>query len=712
MYHCKLRVCLVACVAIGSLVTATTAGAQEIAPAPLPSVYALAADEVPSTGSPSTAVGGDAQKKDSELDLLEKDIGELSKIQVKVPSMDTEVTTVSKQESTVGRSAAAVFVITNEMIHRSGATCVPDLLRMVPGVEVAQINSHTWAITIRGFNGRYSNKLLVLIDGRCVYTPLFSGTYWDVQDVLLEDIDRIEVIRGPGGTLWGANAVNGVINIITKKAQDTQGAYVNVGGGSHDRLLDSVRYGSSNGQGTSWRVYGKQFQRGPDFCAADSDDAWRIGRGGFRLDHELDRRDALTVEGDYYGGLEGDYVTQPVPYSPYGVSGTDTIHVAGANVLARWTHVTSDESDWSLQTYFDRTLRIDTMPDDSRLAGQQLNTLDVEFQHHFALGERHNVIWGVEYRLYRDYLPYTFASNFTPQQLTMDQTDLFVQDEITLVEDELFATGGCKFSSTFFTGFQYQPTVRLLWAPDHRHSVWGAVSRAVRTPCRFEEDGVTNGSPAFMPDPTFVRIQGSENTKAENMIAYELGYRAQTTDRFSWDVTLFYNVYEDLIGAQAGQKVQEGDYWVMPFTLVTGWRGQAYGVEWTGQYALTPRWRLSAFYAFMKMETDPMAGYTAAFYHQGQSPQNQARLQSSWDLGARWQFDLTLRYVDELVKLDVPSYIEMDARLGWRPNEHFEAALVGQNLLNNHHLEFVDRQDWGLTTEVPRAVGAQATWRY
>ena len=429
---------------------------------------------------------GAGSLQDSQDDIVNLDIEQLGRVPVVVPSMDIMVTSVAKEESTVGRSAAAVFVITQDMIRRSGATCIPEALRMAPGVEVAQINSSTWAISCRGFNNRNSNKLLVMIDGRTVYNQVTSGVLWDHQDYLLEDIDRIEVIRGPGGTLWGANAVNGVINIITKKAGDTQGAYVMAGGGTHERLTDGVRYGGKIGEDCYYRVYGKQFDRGPNFSPTGPQyDSWWQARFGFRADWTPggDEKDTVTVQGDHYVGDSGTCDVRATPGPPYGVRIYGDTRSTGENALLRWRHVTDNDSDWTLQAYYDNfTLN------DPNLFGLA-RTHDVDFQYHFV-ADRHSITWGASFR--NVYTVVTSQDNYafhmTPSVKTLNTTTQFIEDTISLSEDLLTLTLGCKLEQTPYTENQYQPTIRMLYTPDRRHSLWGAVSRAVRTPSRTDEE--------------------------------------------------------------------------------------------------------------------------------------------------------------------------------------------------------------------------------
>jgi len=459
------------------LLAAASAAAQ--APAPLlPESIASAAD-APAGDKPAAPQGGNKKILDMDIDQLSKvSVGSSAADKGAAPSMNTEVSSVSKQESTVGKSAAAVFVITQEMIRRSGATNIPDLLRMVPGLDVARINSSSWSVTSRGFAGFFTGKLLVLIDGRSVYDPTTTGVHWDVQDVLLEDIERIEVVRGPGGTLWGANAVNGVISIITKKAKDTHGGLLSAGGGSHDLTINGFRYGNQVGEGLHWRVYGKQFERGPGFDPATSGDDWRMGRGGFRVDWDPDphRSDMLTIQGDYYGGRAGQQEFVPNTTPPvFGTLFAEAIPLDGQNVLGRWTHTFDEDSNWTLQMYYDRAYR------DQSVFREEVNTWDVDFQHRFPVGARQHVIWGCGHRQVSDTLEGNgFDVTITPPQRTTGVFSAFVQDEITLREDLWYFTVGSKFEHNDFSGFEYQPSGRLLFTPDAKHSLWRATARATR----------------------------------------------------------------------------------------------------------------------------------------------------------------------------------------------------------------------------------------
>ncbi|MBC8353460.1 MAG: TonB-dependent receptor [Planctomycetes bacterium] len=653
---------------------------------------------------------------DSDIDslegLLELSLEELTQTRVSAPALEQIVTTVSRQESTVGKTPAAVFVVTQDMIRRSGARTLPEVLRMVPGLQVARIDANKWAISIRGFNSRYANKLLVQIDGRVVYTPLFGGTYWDAQDVMLEDVERIEVVRGPGATVWGANAVNGVINILTKHSRDSTGALVAAGGGKEERAFASGRVGGHVNDELSWRAYGKYADRDNGFTGPLStfpglpplpgrvSDDWRQGRGGFRMDWTPTCSDEVTFQGDFYNGTVGTRQVLPLAHPSLtptvvpgvGVSDFDD-RVNGQNVLLRWTRQLGEGSSFSFQSYFDRTVRRAFTFSEDR------ETADFDFQHRFLMGRNHNVIWGAGYQTSKDRLaqtaPFLFSS---PLRRAVGVVSGFVQDEITLLEDELYFTVGSKFDGNSFTGFEYQPSGRIVWQPNEREAIWGAVSRAIRRPTRTADDlGILLLSGDL--------LLGNRNIQSEDLLAYELGYRSQPSESFSWDVATYFNQYNDLI-ATAPVPMAPG---VSTFNNNTD--GHSYGIELTGNYAINDCWRLSANYSFQRVELQNSSTNRDA----DATPKNQAYLWLSGDIRCDVQFDLMLRYVDAISfeGVPIPSYLELDARLGWQATDQLELSLVGRNLLDNHHPEFIGDPFTGdIGTEVERSVYGVATWTY
>lgn len=643
----------------------------------------------PATGSVSdqpAAPGGD--DFDSLLRLAEEDVSQLTQVRVSenVPALDTVVSTVSRTSSTVGKSPAAVFVITNEMIRRSGATCIPEVLRMAPGVNVARVSSDHWAVSIRGFNAQYANKLLVQIDGRTIYAPLFGGVFWAAQDVLLEDVERIEVIRGPGASVWGANAVNGVINIITKTAANSSGAYVQAGAGNVERGFVSARYGGRIGEDLDYRVYGKWFERGTGIPSGGQEfDDWRSARGGFRVDWDPGRTgcDQLTLQGDVYETPAGVRNIVPLMTPPF-VAAFDTDEIfRGSNVLARWKHVVDEDRDWQVQAYYDFT-QFNT--GDGLFSRENRDTFDLDFQHRFPLSERQNVVWGAGYRLTSDDITYpSFPSGFTTPQQDVTLLSYFLQDEISLVPDRWTATLGCKFLHNTYTNFEYQPTARLLFTPNERQSLWLSVSRAVRTPSRVEESLVITLPPnPITPIPIFPQVIGNDQLVSEDLLAWELGYRAQPDDYFSWDAALFFNQYEDLIAAPPGlpQFVPFGI--LLPLQYQNASRAQSYGFELAANLNLTESWQLRGVYSFLRLDilegpsNDP----------EGQSPRNQFYVQSTHDLGRGLELDLVGRYTDSLPVGNVPAYFVGDVRLAWRASKDVEWFVVGRSLFDDGHYEF------------------------
>lgn len=607
-----------------------------------------------------------------------------------------EVITGSRKPETLLQTPAAISVITQDDIRRSGVTSIPEALRLVPGVQVARVDSHTWAISARGFNDVFANKLLVLQDGRSLYTPLFSGVFWDIQGTVLEDIERIEVIRGPGATLWGANAVNGVINIITKSAKDTQGWLVTAGGGTEERGFTSIRYGSQLSENLHFRIFGKYLNR-DDFAQPNGDtahDSWQLGRGGFRLDWDPSIQNAYTLMGETYGGL----LDQVYPL-PSGIALEDENVVRGGYMLGRWNHSFSATSDSTLQFYYDRSTR------DTAVFAERRDILDLDFQHHFQPFERHDIVWGLGYRLNMDKVDTNLAIALFPPERHDQLFSSFLQDEITLVPSRLRLALGSKFEHNDYTGFEFQPNARLAWTPNDWQMFWGAVSRAVRTPARVENDIRFSQQSPF----GLATIVGSRSFESERMIAYELGHRAQFMKHFSLDIATFYNVYDDLrtIEPVGGNPL-----------LLTGrnqLEGETYGIEIGPTWRVAEWWRISGAYSFLQIQLHRKPGSLDpnAERDEGRSPHHQFTLRSSWDLPWHLELDTQLRYVDQLPDLGIPSYLVLDARLGWHPTRNLEFALVGQNLFAARHREFepsalVPTQ----RTAVQHSIYGKVTWRF
>jgi iron complex outermembrane recepter protein len=597
--------------------------------------------------------------------------------------MDIEVTSVSKRPERLSETASAIQVITQEDIRRSGATRLPEALRLASNLEVAQRDSRQWAISARGFNNTLANKMLVLIDGRTVYTPLFAGVFWDVQDTLLEDIDRIEVISGPGATQWGANAVNGVINVITKHSKGSQGALLEGGGGTELRGFGGMRYGGALAPNLHYRVYGKYFDRDSTVLpnGPDATDDWHMGQGGFRMDWNASEANLITVQGDYYDGR----IAQP---------GADDIAVSGGNVIGRWSHTISEASELKLQVYFDQTHR--NIPG---TFAEDLDTYDVDFQHRFPLGERHDIVWGLGYRLIDDDVGNTPALAFLPSQVSRQWFSAFGQDEIALVKDRLHLTLGTKVEHNDYTGFEFQPSGRLAWRLSEQQTIWSAISRAVRTPSRIDREFFVPGSPPFL-------LAGGPDFDSETLLAYELGYRVQPLPRLALTLAAYYNDYDNIRSLE-----QANPPLPFPVVIANELEGESYGAELTADYRVTDWWRLRAGYTELRIDIRPKPGSTdtTAGSSESHDPERYFLLRSSLDLPGHWELDAAFRYVSRIENQQVPSYGELDVRLGWRPRPELEFSIVGQNLLHDHHAEF---EDVAMRREIERGVYGTVLWRF
>lgn len=641
----------------------------------------------------------DEPEASSQVRLTRLSLKELANLQI---------TSVSKKEENYFNAASAVYVLTQEDIHRSGATSIPEALRMVPGMNVARINANKWAISARGFNGRFANKLLVLMDGRTVYTPLFSGVYWDVQDTLLEDIDRIEVIRGPGAALWGANAVNGVINVITKDAKQTQGALVTGGSGTDLPFFAGARYGGQLAPNLSYRIYGKFFAH-DDFkrlMDGDADDEWHAGSTGFRLDWLPGASSSAMLQGAYYGGTTGDLLVLPSPAPPFLMPQLERANVSGGHLLGRWAHEISPSSDVTVQLYYDRAER------EINILEFAYDTLDVEVQQRFELGERHEFVYGTGYRLMMDEFEPTFQAALDPPSQNDQLFSAFLQDQISLVPDRLTWTLGSKFEHNDYTGFEVQPNTRLLWTPHEEHSVWAAISKAVRTPSRAVSDLQTRFAVPTVPG-VVGEFRGSRDFDSEDVVAYEVGYRVQPAARFNVDLAAFYNEYDDL-NTNERLPVVPGAPAVLPLFAANGMEGETYGAELVSNLEVTDTWRLMGSYSLLKMNLrlKPSSNAFGSENAEGDSPQNQFHVRSYWDLPHRIRFDTAAYYVDNLSNQNVPSYIRLDVRLGWRPTDSLELELVFQNLLDDRHPEFGSTSLLVTPTQIERSVYGRLTWAF
>lgn len=596
--------------------------------------------------------------------------------------MELEVTSVSRRPERLGDAASAVQVITGDDIRRSGATRIPEALRLASNLHVAQRGANTWAISARGFNTTVTNKLLVLMDGRSLYSPLFAGVFWDVQDTLLEDVDRIEVISGPGATAWGANAVNGVISITTKPAVDTRGLLLLADGGSEIESIAGARFGGAVGSQLQYRVYGKYLDLDSAVAASGSDgaDGWRIGRGGFRLDWQPGPADSFTLQGDHH-----DATTGP--------AGPSRDVMRGSHLIARWTQRTSETSDLELQVYYDRAFRRSP----GRFA-DHLDTYDVDFQQRLRVGERHDVVWGLAHRLIEDRFEDSPMLALLPLRVSRRWYSAFLQDEIALPGDRWHLTLGAKLEHNDYTDFELQPSIRIASRVREDDTLWAAVSRAVRVPSRVDREFFQPGAPPFI-------IAGGPGFDSEELLAYELGYRLQA-DRMSMAVAAFYNDYDKLRSLEPVNPPAP-----VPIEIRNGFEAHSYGAELTAEYRPVERWRLTAGFRHLQLKfdnrpgsLDPSGGDT-----ESRDPERQFLLRSSIDLPRGLELDATYRHVSRIVNQDVPAYGELDLRFGWRLSKQLEISVVGQNLLHDQHAEFGSLP---LRTEIERNIHGRILWGF
>jgi len=628
--------------------------------------------------------------------------------------LNVEVTSVARQEQSLSESAAAVFVITQDDIRRSGATSIPELLRMVPGLDVAQITANTWAITARGFNAQFANKMLVLMDGRTLYTPLFSGVFWDTQDTVLGDLDRIEVIRGPGASVWGTNAVNGVINIITKSARETQAGRLHAVTGTEDKGVVSLRYGGALKHGGAYRAYVKSFDRDgfERDAGGQAADDWRAFRAGFRMDASVAGGDSLTVQGDAYRGRTDNTITELSLSPPYQAPADIREKVAGANVLARWSRETSSMSGASLQVY------MDTYDRQSDLFGERRVTYDADFQHHFDLGKGQRFIWGVQARRTEDRTNDTFRTSFTPDRRDDDFFSAFVEDLMNLSDSRWHLTIGSKFEYNDYIGFEVEPSLRLLARLGDHSTAWAAVSRALRSPSRADRDARANlqAFPTLGP-PALVSVLGNPDQRPEEDLAYELGYRAQWSEAVSFDAAAFYNEYDGLRTAQTEAPFPEASpppaHLVFPLRFANRSDGHSYGAEVVCNWRVTDHWKLSGWYAWLRVaiDQDPSSTITASS-EDADVPRHVAYLRSSLELPHSFNLETSLQFVDELTKQDVPSYLRADLRLGWRPTARIEASVGIRNALDRVHREARPQNSVFEPTLIERSYDAQLSWTF
>lgn len=630
--------------------------------------------------------------------------------------MDVQVvTSAGRKEQNLSDTAAAVSVITQEDLRRSGVVQFQDALRLVPGVEVARSGNNGWAITARGFNDPFANKLLVMVNGRSIYTPLFSGVFWDSQRIPLEDLDRIEVIRGPGASVWGANAVNGVINIITKDARDTVGSLVSIGGGNLDPFVGEVRQGWQLNEHSWLRVYGRFESRAESELSngAGYADDGEIGLGGLRYDWHPTETGHLVLEAEGYGGRIGEVQPLPIFTPPYSQFSTGNYGVQGAHVLGRWSSAVSEDAELTLQAYYDYSRRnaFDLLED--------RHTADLDAGYRVGWAEHHDLNLGLNYRWSRTQLPpKALTPIFRNSGDAFELASVFAQDDWTLVPDRLTVTAGSKFEFNSYTGLEFQPTGRMLWKPGAAHSLWTSVSKAVRVPSMAEDNGEI--IPGVSPPgtlhpilPAVTRLQGNAAFGAEELLAYELGYRFEASERLTLDAALYWHDYDQLRGLAPGLPAVEAtggnSYLVVPLAAVNDTWGHAYGIELASRWQVAECWQLRLAYTYQEMELH--GSLTDA---EGLSPRHRASLHSLLDLPANVRFDAVVRFVDGLSGAGIPAYTTADVQLSWRPRPGLELALLGRDLLERRHAEFPTSSFFLAVGQpvVQRSVFARLRWEF
>ena len=646
--------------------------------------------------------------------------------------MDMDVVSVAKVPEKIRNTPAAIQVITQEDIRRSGVNSIPEALRLVPGLQVRHIDANKWAVSARGFTSQFSNKMLVMIDGRTVYSPLFSGVYWDVQDLMLADIDRIEVIRGPGGSLWGTNAVNGIINIITKESADTQGGLVQAEASNRDRGTFAARYGGWLDGYTSYRIYGKYFSRKDfeenDFTARHrmpglhrAHDKYRSGRGGFRLDRDQgDNR--LTLSGDIYNGSSEQTGARPGLAPPYLFPSAEESEPSGGNLLGRWEKIFSPGSDLTVQVYYDRSKR------DADYLKQSQDTVDFDLQYRLTPRARHELLLGIGYRYVDDdvdtYYPADalYYARFRPASQKRSLYTGFLQDRLSFAGKRGELTLGTKVEHNEFTGTEWQPSLRLLWKLDRKTSLWGAVTRSVRIPSRLELEGDANLRPGPVPPAGTImvpRLTGNKNLDSEKVYTYELGCKSQPVDSLFLDVTAFYSRYHDLVSGFTPrppfpESSDSVNYMVMPMVIGNHYDAETFGLEVNGNWSVCDWWRLTGNFAWFDYDFENRNGIydPRNEFQEDNESKYQASLVSYMDLPGNFEVNSLLFYVDRLNELDVDSYTRLDLNLVWYASDGLSLTVGARNLLDHAHPEYDSISEGIVGSDIPRTYYGRVSWSF
>ncbi|MBI4396528.1 MAG: TonB-dependent receptor [Elusimicrobia bacterium] len=632
---------------------------------------------------------------------------------------DIRVTSVSKRPEGLAHAPAAITVITQEDIRRTGHRSLAEVLRLAPGLHVARLDGNSWSVSARGFNDRFNNKMLVLIDGRSVYATDNGGVYWDQSDVPLEEIERIEVIRGPGGTLWGANAMNGVINVVTKKAEDTQGLLTHAGGGDKERGFSDFRYGGRAGDHVHYRAYGRFSARADQADAAGkkAHDSWTAARSGFRVDWDGGGTDSVTVQGDYFNNMMETTFRRVTLTAPYVGEENGNNLSAGGNLLARWERKFSSSSEMRVQTFYDRSDQRWSRLDPRRPLTEVRDTGDAEFQHSFALGGRNAFVWGTGFRLTKDRFSNNFYLRFYPDEKTTRVYNAFLQDEITLVPDRLRLTVGSKYEHNVYTGGEVQPNARLVWSPRADQAVWGTVSKAVRTPARNEATCLGLQYVKLLPPPLnvgVISLQGNDKLNAEKMIAYELGYRVQPNPKVKLDVAGFYNDYKNLIDVPTAKTPFVASdvapaVLIIPVPFANTEGGQMYGGEVGWTWTPHAHWMLIGGYAYAQEDLPKGSRYERSY------PRTITNLRSSIDVTRSLEANAAVYYYDTVFKRTftqrIDAFTRVDLGFTYRPVSYLELTAWGQNLLDPRHPEF-GMTVWDRPTQTPRSFYLAASLKF
>mgnify|MGYP003860045159 CR=1 FL=1 len=612
-------------------------------------------------------------------------------------SLDIIVTSAAKKPQKLANTASAIYVLTNNDIRRSGATTLPEVLRLVPGVQVARINAHKWAVSVRGFTSQYSSKLQVLIDGRSIYSHLTANVIWDISNPMLEDIERIEVIRGSGATLWGANAMNGVINIITKHSKDTKDNLLIAGAGNEEKHFAAARHGGEIADGSHYRFYIKSFEHddGGSINGAQTNDLSRGFQGGFRSDLKVSNQDELTFQGDYFEGEEEENLTavslpkksidtKPVQY----------------NLLGRWQHTGSQGNELTLQFYFNRE-QWDNDISSPALPDFNIDTYDIDFQHRFKAFERHDITWGLGYRLISDSYEDSTLVRYHPKHRIIPLYSGFIQNEIDLIPGFWHVIIGSKFEHNDYTGFEIQPTIRTLFNWDDQ-TLWAAISRSTRTPSRAEDnssftDGVAGA-------PLTINFINASNLKSEEMISYEIGYRFKFNKRLGFDLSAYYNDYGRLVDISSTN--QNGSV----ITIDTSFTGDATVLGFEAAMDWRPIDSLTVKLSYSFLDDSSTVSDTSS--NTEAAPHHLTTLFTSYDISRQWEFDFITRAVDQIDEYDIAAYIAIDTRLAFKPINGLELSVAAQNLFDSNHPEFGEKGIETTPTEIERSIYGKVSWQF